>query len=315
MLSFLIVAAALAEPMVADRVAAVVNHDVVSLSEVYDLGGDFIGGRCGASPDPVRCTVTAEQEVLEALIKRALVRQELTRLDMSVMGTDVDAAVESVVRDNDLPSRKALREEVEKSGVSWENYRSQLLEQLRVQRFQQMVLGPRVSITETELRERYDGMVGEVDGEQEVRLEAFGVLAPEQEEETAAVMAKLQAIVAGVNSGELVWTEVVAQNDAVGLASVIGGSAYRKGELASEVETVVFEAELDKVLEPILVGKVYFVLRVLSRGIGQGNVKSFDDSKGDLQQAIFQQKINAVEEEWYQSSRRQSAIRVLIGTE
>jgi hypothetical protein len=314
-LGFLLLASALAEPLVADRVAAVVNHDVVTLSEIYDLGGDFIGGRCGASPDPARCVVTAEQEVLDALIKRTLVRQELSRLDMGVVGTDVDAAVESIVRDNQLPSRKALREEIERSGVSWENYREQLLEQLRLQRFQQAVLGPRVSITESELRERYDGMVGEVDGEQEVRLEAFGVLAPETEEDTLALMEKLGVVVAGVNSGELVWSEVVAENDAVGLASVIGGSAYRKGELASQVESVVFEAELNTVLEPILVGKVYFVLRVLSRGIGKGNVKSFDESKGDLQQAIFQQKITAVEEEWYQSSRRQSAIRILIGQE
>jgi hypothetical protein len=259
--------------------------------------------------------ILAEQEVVDALIKRVLVRQELTRLDLSVVGTDVDAAIESIVRDNQLPSRKALREEIERTGVAWANYRDQLLEQLRLQRFQQTVLGSRVSITQTELQERYDGMVGEVDGEQELTLEAFGVLALEQEEETAALVEELQTVVAGVNGGELVWSEVVAKYDAVGLASVIGGSAYRKGELAPQVEEVVFVAELNTVLEPILVGKVYFVLRVLSRGIGTGNVKSFDESKGDLQQVIFQQKISAVEEDWYQSTRRQAAIRVLIGAE
>ena len=315
MIALLAIASVWAQPVVADRIAAVVNHDVVTLSEIYDLGGDFIAGRCSAAPNRDACILQAEQEVLDALIKRTLVRQELTRLDMTVSGTDVDAAIETIVRENQLTDRKALREEIERSGVGWANYRDQLLEQLRVQRFQQMVLGPRVSISEAELQSRYDSMVGEISGELEVRLEAFGALASEDSEQTQALVSELNGVIASINAGEMDWSAAVEQYDTVGLANVIGGSSYRKGELARQVEEVVFEADLNTVLEPILVDKVFFVLRVTSREEGAGNVKSFEDSKGDLQQAVFQEKIASVEEEWYQITRRQAAIRLLLGAE
>jgi hypothetical protein len=45
--------------------------------------------------------------------------------------------------------------------------------------------------------------------------------------------------------------------------------------------------------------------------MGKGNVKTYEESKSGLQQAIFQEKITAVEEEWYQGSRRQAAVRIL----
>ena len=43
-----------------DRVAAVVNDDVITLSEVYDLGGAFIEERFNTDPDPATARREAE---------------------------------------------------------------------------------------------------------------------------------------------------------------------------------------------------------------------------------------------------------------
>ena len=56
-----------------DRIAAVVNDDVITLSEVYELGAEFIS-EAALTPDARR---EAEINVLDSLVLRSLVSQEL----------------------------------------------------------------------------------------------------------------------------------------------------------------------------------------------------------------------------------------------
>ena len=72
-----------------DRIAAVVDDEVITLSEVYELGSDFIVGKCGAEGGEPECYREAEVEVLETLVKWALVRQQLKQLEMGVTGEEV----------------------------------------------------------------------------------------------------------------------------------------------------------------------------------------------------------------------------------
>ena len=60
-----------------DRVAAVVNDEVITLSDVYDIGSDYIAS---AQPN-IRA---AEIEVLDSLIMRKLIEQEVVRLGQDV---------------------------------------------------------------------------------------------------------------------------------------------------------------------------------------------------------------------------------------
>src|SRR5687768_1902338 len=106
---YVLLAALTARAAVVDRVAAVVEDQVIMLSQVYELGAEFIAEKCGAPSGP--CVDEAELEVLDALIKRALVREELERLDMQVTGTDVDQAIDRILEQYGLEDRQTLRTE------------------------------------------------------------------------------------------------------------------------------------------------------------------------------------------------------------
>ena len=74
-----------------DRVAAVVNNEVITLSDVYNIGADYI-----ASAQPkVR---QAELEVLDSLILRKLVEQEIVRLGQDVTEEELRAALMDVAK-------------------------------------------------------------------------------------------------------------------------------------------------------------------------------------------------------------------------
>ena len=100
---------------IVDRVAAVVNDDVITLSEVYELGGEFIEKAVeDASGNPTRRR-EAEIEVLDSLIKRHLISQEIAKLGLDVTDVELDRTVDDIARRNGL-ERDQLRSEVEKSG-------------------------------------------------------------------------------------------------------------------------------------------------------------------------------------------------------
>jgi hypothetical protein len=64
-----VLAVATADAGVVDRVAAVVNDDVIVLSEVYDLGADYIEQKTTAGGGMFAARRLAEFEVVEFLVQ------------------------------------------------------------------------------------------------------------------------------------------------------------------------------------------------------------------------------------------------------
>jgi len=299
----------------ADRVAAVVNDDVIALSEVYELGSEFIERRCPAViADPVACYLEAETEVLQTLIKWSLVRQELRRLNMAITAEEVESAVATMVSENNFENRDALKKYIEEMGGGWDPYIDQLKDTLRMQRFKQAILAPRVTISEDELLDVYQRSARR-DRREAVAIDAFGVLLPAGADEAThdAIRADTRMLWQELNSGEVPWDQAVLAYDAAGLHGVVTGKMYRAGELNEELDAAVFEAALGDVLEPVEVGSVLFVVRLLDRKMVDGDLQPLEEIRVQLQDQLFQFKLEQAEEEWFGRAKRQAAVRVMLG--
>lgn len=307
----LLLARALGADAVVERVAAIVDDEVIALSEVYELGGEFIDEECKAPFGRERCVQRIELEVLDALIKRALVRRELTRLKINVGAEELDQTIDSIVRDYGMADRNALRAEVERSGVRWETYRQQIQEQLQVQRFQQRVLAPRVSVLDEEVLDAYQRTAR---GERTpvVTLDALGVVLPPDADAMAAALEQVRALIGALNAGEQDWAEARELYDGAGLSAALSGQPYKRGALTPQIDAVVFEAPLGTFLEPIRVGNVAMVVRVNTREFVAGEVKPFDEVAPVIKNQLFQRKLEDAEEEWYQRARREAAVIVKL---
>jgi parvulin-like peptidyl-prolyl isomerase len=314
LLGALLAAHAQSAPVV-DRIAAVVNDDVVVLSEVYELGDGFIRQRCPELGEP--CTTEAELEVLDALIRRALINQELKRLDLDVSAADVDQAIDRTVQQYGLPDRQALKTEIEASGKRWDQYREELFEYLRDQAFKGRVLAPRVTITDDEIRDFYNDSARKV-VKPVARVSGFGValppgVTPEQEAEIAG---KVGEVVTQLNEQKLAWDEAVRLYDA-GLSSTFAGQEFSPGDLIDPISQVVFNAPVG-VAQPLLklpYGNtfVFVVLRVDEKG-EKSEAAPFEEIEEELRNQVFQEKLLDAEEEWYQRARREAAVDVKLKT-
>ena len=97
-----------------DRIAAVVNSEVITLSEVYDLGTEFIIKEVLS----VQARRDAELKVLDSLINRKLISQEMQNLGLDVTEEELQKSIADVARANKLDI-DTLKQEVLKSGLSW----------------------------------------------------------------------------------------------------------------------------------------------------------------------------------------------------
>lgn len=306
------VVAAPAHAAVVDRIAAVVNEDVVTLSEVYDLGAPFIEQRCASDETP-DCVRQAELEVLDALIRRALVAQELEQLDLSVTGEEVDRAIDQIARENGLEDRDTLRSEVERSGMPWETYRDQITEQLRELKFNENVIRPRISVSENELLDFYKRTARDYAGPEVADLEAmlFQVTPEMDDAARAALIDRARAIAAEVNAGQRDWAKTVAELDQGPYRERAGKmGTFKKGELNERIDSVVFATAEGRVSEPIDVGNAILLVRVVDKRTT--DILPFEQVKEQIRGKVYQDKIRDEAEQWYQQARRRAAVRILL---
>ena len=303
----LLIATGLARADVVDRVAAVVNNEVIALSEIYDLGGGFIERQCSERPQGDACWTDAEKNVLDSLIQRVLVKQELSRLGMKITAEDLQRAMDQIATDNGIEDREVLRASVEKQGLTWDVYREQLREQLRQMRFAETVIGPMVTINEDELLDMYQRSVRGMEPVDVIDLQAFMVKTSEDG------LARARALVAEIRQGKKQWLDVVQEVDVGGYAArggVMG--TFQPGELLPAIGDPAFALTVGQVSDPIAVGDSVFVLKIAARR--NHEARSFEEAQQGLRGRLLEQKTAERMEQWAKRARKEAAVRVLLGS-
>ena len=133
----------------ADGIAAVVNKDVITLREVRQAAQEAVVDLQRRKID-VPDNETLQRQVLQRLIMERLERQEADRLGIRVDNTQVDQAITMVANRNKLTVEQ-LRGEVQKSGVSWEDYRRTLRDEIRLDRLRQRTVDSSIVITDADV--------------------------------------------------------------------------------------------------------------------------------------------------------------------
>lgn len=285
---------------IVDRVAAVVNDEVILLSEVYEFA-DYIRDQQATGVTLGR----AEREVIERLIERTLVKQEVARLNLEVTDQEVDRAIDDVARRNGL-DRAQLRAEVERGGYTWDGYRGELRDNLQEMKFGQTVLRPRVNISENELKDAF--LRSTASAPQEAHVLAI-FLAPTPDGDAAALLARATEIVSRARAGE----DFAALSKAFdqGPFGAQGGEMgrFRPGELVAALDGAVTATPTGGVSDPVVTDNGVFVLKVAERVTAGGD---YEAMKAELADQVFQTRMVDEQQRWFQQARRQAAIRILI---
>ena len=313
-LAWLALGVGTAHASIVDRVAAVVDGQVITLSDVYSLDEAYIQETCLGSEDTAACYKEAELRVLDALIERALVEAELSRQGVSISSADVDAAIDNIMGQYNIPDRATLRAEIEKQGNTWEEYRTSVADSIRLDAFQQRVLRSRITIREDELLDQYKRAVRALPAPLVAEIEAIGFRLPDDVDDASKVEAlnELRTIVDRANAGQLAWDDLVASYDTAQLASVFRGQQFRRGQLTPELEPAVFDTEIGVIAAPVLAANTVYLIKPVLRKELPAEVPEFEEVRAQLEQQVAQIKMGDAQGEWLEAAKRRAAIRVLL---
>ncbi len=232
------------------------------------------------------------QQVVSELITEKLVDQEARKHHITVSKAEVDQAVRQTLPS--VPPARLDEAARQNFGVSLEGLR----EQQRVLLELQKLLGPRVKVTEDELRQYYQQNQQQFSTPQEVRLERVVT------DDKAKAEAASQDLSRGAGIQDVVHKYGVRSGSA---AKLNGTTDFIPiDQLPLQILPTVAQMAKGDVSPPLKTDDGYVVVRVVDRRGGE--VRPFDQVRDQVREAVKQKKIQEMAGPYVESLWRRAKI-------
>lgn len=296
-----LVGTAMAE--VVDRIVAVVNNDIITLSELENMT-KAIEAQSGIKPTS-RDAKKIQHKMLETLIDRKLALAEAKRRGITVSPKDVDEAIEKFKKNNNIPDDATLVKMLSNAGLSYKEFRQQVANQMIQQRLVAMVVGSKVMVSNAEVRRFYDQKFKE-GGTSQVHLMILRLLFPPgaTEAQKEEVKQKAETILSGVKGGE-------SFQEAAGKFSLnptdVGfvSQSDLDPRLADHMRSL-----KPKGMIPVETPNGYQLIQLLSRRAGEA--PAFAEVAPKIRKMLQQQEMAKYFEEWVKTLRQKAHIRIML---
>ncbi len=240
---------------VVDRVAAVVNDDIVTLRELRRFAGPGLASLDGITNPALR--LQEERRVLESaleeIIGQLLLVQQAHQLRVALDPGQVDGYLQGVKQQygwDDAAMGEALRSE----GSSVQEFRRDIERRMLSSRLIQMKLGPEVRISKEEVTQALERDFAGLAREEERTARHILVLVPQGSDAAseAAAREKAAAVLTEARAPGADFA-ALARKHSEGPSAAQGGElgAFTRGTMDPDFEKATFAAEVGQVIGPV----------------------------------------------------------------
>jgi peptidyl-prolyl cis-trans isomerase SurA len=252
---------------VVDRVVAVVNQEVIILSEVEKWVDPLLEEIVTTDRFERREQVQRiRQRVLERLIEEKLIDQEVKKSGIKISGKEVEAIVEEVKQRN-----AATQEDLEKAlateGLTLDAYKKQIEKQLQRQKLISWSVKIEAKVGEKEFREFYQKNADRYRANETYRPGQILFIIPKgaDKEEIREIRKKCQKVLDKIKAGEdfgemaLLYSEDASSKDRGDLGY------FKKGELLPAFEREALRLKVGEVSEMVRTEFGFHIIKLLDR--------------------------------------------------
>jgi len=316
MVAALLLNGAVARAELVDRVAAVVNRDVIALSEVEKRAAPELARLNGAVRDPQqRAEERARllKQSLDTLIGEKLMEEQVQELGLSVADAELEAAIADVKRQNNITDDAQFEQLLSGEGLTIQGYKDFLRKQMSRMRLVQLRVSSKVKVSEEDLKAAYTQYTKLESGDAEVHARHILVQVdpkakPEQVE---AARKKAEALAAEARRPGVDFAEL-AKARSEGASAADGGDLgfFRRGVMVPAFEKVAFSMKEGEVSEPVRTQFGWHVLKVEERRAV--DVAPFEQVKAELESRLKLQKTEKFVEQYVQELRQRASVEVKL---
>jgi peptidyl-prolyl cis-trans isomerase SurA len=289
-----------------DQIVAVVNDDVVTKSEL-NLALSTARAQINQESLPTPPEKILQKQVLDQLINKKLQLQIAKQAGINVTDDDLNKAIQQVASHNNM-TVAILYERLKQDGMSLNDYRNEIRDQLTMQRLQQQEVVNHITISPQEVDNFLKSNAWKTNTAKEYRID--DILIPTSDapspDEIRSARTRAQMVLNKLKTG-LSFTSV-AQAESSGARALQGGDlGWRKlPEIPSAFAEQISRMQKNEIAGPIQTPNGFHVIK-LSDTRALSNQQTITERK-QIEELLLQRKFEEAMQNWVSKLRGQSFI-------
>jgi peptidyl-prolyl cis-trans isomerase SurA len=319
LVSLVVMPAALSADTVVEEIIARVNNSIITRSE-FNRSKEQLKQEA-EQQDPANAEqIVAERQkdVLRDLIDQQLLLEKGKDLDITG-DTDLIKRLDEMRKQMNLDSMEDLEKAATSQGVSFEDFKQNMRNQIITQKVIGHEVGQKMSVTKEEEKKFYEDHKQEMQRPEQIRLSEILVSTDKKgasdtstdEERVAAAQKKADELLAEIRKGTSF--EDVAKKSSDGPSAAQGGDLgyFKRGALAKELEDKTFAMKANDVSDVIRTKQGFVILKVAEHQ--DAGVPPMNQIEPKLQDAIYMQKLQPALRGYLQKLREEAYIDIKPG--
>ena len=297
---------------VVDRVVAVVNEDVVSLSEVTRAVQPY-----AEKIKPLGYSLEKEREILfkvhedmlDQIINQKLTDQESKRYKLSVSEKEIDNALERVKEANHYTDED-LRSALVKDNISMEEYRDKVKENILRAKLLNIAVKSKIVITRDDIKSYYENHKNMYQGEKRYHLQNMVKKADYSlgADNKKAILLIMEEIYTRLKNGQPF--DKVSMDYSGGSYDVrsFDLGMFKPDQLSQQVRDAIKDlksGECTKVLETEIGYQIIYI-----QGIEEKPGKSPDEAASEIEDILFREIVDKKFLSWIDALKQKSHIKI-----
>ena len=296
-----------------DRIVAIVNDEVITLSELEAAVSPYTSQIQTAAYSPEEkqeMLFKVRRDILDRMIDRKLTEQKGKALGVSVSESEVDQRIERI-KEEEFLTEEALRKALADEGYTLEEYRKRIKSQLLGIKLINREVKSKVAITEDEIRAYYEDHKSSYTGKKKYHLRTILVRVNSWENGAAKTAAqdKIETIATKLRAG--VSFEDLARRYSEDITAESGGDIgwFSISELTKELRETVRWMEEGQVSPVLETEQGYQILKL--EKIEGTTGKTLEEAKDEIQETIYRQMVERKYDDWLKDLRKDAYIKIV----
>lgn len=308
----MITAAVPASGEVADRIVAIVNDDIITLSELNTTFEPYMKRIEAqlAGKDKEKVVAEGRTAILNRMIDNKLIEQEAKKSGIVIKDEEVMGTIRDMLKGRNMQMSDLLQA-LSKDGLTFDGYKQDLKEQLQRQQLVRREIRAKLVVTDDEIGDYYRQHRDEYEGKEAIRLKQILLPLPLGADPAIRERARelAESILKRIKNGEPF--EALAAQFSPGSATAGGDIGFvEKGHMLPEVEKVALNLGVGDVSPVIETSQGFYIIQVVDkRGAG---LKPIIEVRQEIQRKLEDEKASKKFEQWVADLRSKSLVDIKL---